>query len=322
MLNRFGQRAVKQPTIKPKTAVRPENWSEFIGHKNIVDMLIQTKQAAESRNEMMRSTLLYGPPGCGKTSLARLVADGNIHEFSAPSMNTVELLQTLMSIANRPQDQGKFIFIDEIHALDKQAQELLYPVIDDATMKFGGMVKPISCAIIGATTELGGIVKPLRDRFSLIIHVPQYGQQEMEEIANRVGTKLGVDVTPGGSYELAKLSRGTPRMAIRIIERLRDFSPTATPKTVRQAAADIGIDRWGLQTQESMYLLALMTLNGQSGQANIQAMLQLDKPTLSEIEQHLISRGMISITGRGRRLESSGTLYLAEKMTDEEQVQS
>jgi len=300
------------------SSIRPKHLTEYIGQSALKESIQIGLDAAKTRNEALDHLLFYGPPGLGKTTLAMVIAQEmgtEIHITSAPALERPrDILGILMSM--KP---GSVLFIDEIHRLNKVAEEILYPAMEDfaldRTIGKGESAKILRVplprfTLIGATTKAGSLSSPLRDRFGLVYRLNFYGPEELADIVSRSAGILKIQVDQGGALAIASRSRGTPRIANRLLRRVRDY---ASVKRADQAVIDetlafealdlFEIDPLGLDTTDRM-LLKLMIENfagGPVGLDTLASSLGEDPRTLEDVyEPYLLQSGLLNRTPRGR----------------------
>lgn len=297
-------------------ALRPRTLDECIGQRETIERLRIGIEAARMRDEPLEHVLFYGPPGLGKTTLAHVVANElnvNIHVCSGPTLERVgDLMGYLLSLR-----RGDILFIDEIHRMPRQVEEFLYSVMDRFVVSFPMSrrpgVKPPEFkfqpfTLIGATTRAGNISRPLRERFGMCIRLDFYSVDELTEIAKRSARLLGIPIDHFGAQEIAKRSRGTPRIANRLLRRVRDYAEVRgdgriTRHIVDEALRMEGIDEHGLDELDRKYLEVLIREynGGPAGIDAICAVLQEDATTLEEmVEPYLLKIGLIRRTPQGR----------------------
>ena len=297
-------------------ALRPLSFDDFVGQKSTIANLKIYVEAARRRGEPLDHLLLSGPPGLGKTTLSQIVSRElgvNFRATSGPVISKAGDLAALLTNLE-PND---VLFIDEIHRLNPVVEEVLYPAMEDFELDLiigeGPAARSIKIdlapfTLIGATTRAGLLATPLRDRFGIPVRLDFYEVAELTKIVLRAGGKLGVDMTADGAREIARRARGTPRVAGRLLRRVRDLSEDAGHKTVDKDAADkalirLGVDDIGLDKQDMRYLHALCEMfgGGPVGCDTMAAALSEARDALEDvIEPYLIQQGFLQRTPRGR----------------------
>ncbi len=310
-----------------ESSLRPKTLSEFIGQKQLKENLSIYIQAARKRKEPLDHCLFYSPPGLGKTTLAHIIANEMQTSIKVTSGPILTKPGDLASILTTELSDGDVLFIDEIHRLNVSVEEAIYPVMEDFTFyintgKGAGAttlkIKLPRITIIGATTRSGLLTGPLRDRFGIIMNLNFYEVDEIVQIIKRSASILGVKLTEKGAFEIAKRSRGTPRIANRLLKRVRDFADVKGDGVVSDTIAveamnAMEIDEEGLDKTDRILLriIAEKFNGGPVGIENLAVAISEEADTVSDvIEPYLIKAGFIKRTPRGRVLTQKSYIHL------------
>ena len=307
---------VTEEDKKIETSLRPQLLGEYIGQERIKGTLKIFIDAAKSRNEPLDHVLFYGPPGLGKTTLCGIIANEMGVHMKVTSGPAIEKPGEIAAILNGL-SEGDVLFVDEIHRLNRQVEEVLYPAMEDYAIDI--MLGKDSSArsirlelpkftLVGATTRAGLLTAPLRDRFGIIQKMDFYTPQELKDIVMRSAQVMQVAIEEEGAFEIARRSRGTPRLANRLLKRVRDFAQVKYDGVITKAVADfaldiLDVDKLGLDNNDRAILNALIQKfsGGPVGLETLAACLGEDAGTLEDVyEPYLLMNGLINRTPRGR----------------------
>ena len=310
-------------------SLRPRSFDEYVGQTNVVENLKIAIDAARRRGEPLEHVLFYGPPGLGKTTLAALIArdlGGALRPTSGPILEKPkDLVGILTSL-----EEGDILFIDEIHRLGRVVEEFLYPAMEDYQIDFvvdrGAYAKTIKLplkrfTLVGATTRAGMLSAPLRERFGIMHHLDYYSVEELQSIVLRSANVLGVPVDEDGAHTIAARSRGTPRIANRLLRRVRDYAEVRAQGHITRPVADEalrreGVDQLGLDRLDRAFLRTIVEQygGGPVGIGAIAATLTEDAETLEDVvEPYLLKRGFVVRTASGRKATAEAYAHLGAK---------
>lgn len=302
--------------VKIENHLRPQLLKDYIGQQKVKDTLSIYIEAARQREEPLDHVLFYGPPGLGKTTLAGIIANEMGVKMKVTSGPAIEKPGEIAAILNNL-SEGDVLFIDEIHRLNRQVEEVLYPAMEDFAIDIvigkGAAARSIRLdlpkfTLVGATTRAGLLTAPLRDRFGVVSRLEFYSTQDLMTIIRRSAEVLHVKIDERGAEELARRSRGTPRLANRLLKRVRDYAQVChdgviTLQVANEALDLLDVDKYGLDQSDRNILLTMMTKfgGGPVGLDTLAAALGEDSGTLEEVyEPYLIKNGFIQRTPRGR----------------------
>lgn len=299
-----------------ENSLRPNSFDEYIGQTKVKEALSVYIKAAKSRKESLDHVLLYGPPGLGKTTLSHIIANELGAQFKVTSGPAIEHAADLAAILTNL-NQNDVLFIDEIHRLNKSVEEILYPAMEDFALDFivgkgpsarnmRLKIKPFT--LIGATTRAGMLTNPLRDRFGVICRLELYSTDDLKVIVKRSAGILGCEIDDDASVEIAKRSRGTPRIANRLLKRIRDYAEVQGEGKITKDIADktldiMEIDDLGLDNIDRKIMLSIINKfgGGPVGLETLAATISEDATTIEDVyEPYLLQLGFIARTPRGR----------------------
>ena len=325
MAKRIIETKVNKEEVVLEKSLRPTTLDEYIGQDKIKESLKITINAAKMRGDSIDHILFYGPPGLGKTTISSIIANEmgvNIKVTSGPAIDKPGDIAAILNMLS----EGDVLFIDEIHRLNRQVEEVLYPAMEDFCIDImigdGPSAKSVRLnlphfTLIGATTRAGMLSAPLRDRFGLIHRLEYYSPEELATIILASGKKLGIDIEPEGAMEMARRSRGTPRIANRILKRVRDYAMvlsdgTITLQVANEALDMLEVDKLGLDNTDRNFLLTLIEKfeGGPVGLDTLAATIGEDAGTIEDVyEPYLLKNGLIMRTPRGRVATKNAYLH-------------
>lgn len=326
MAKRVIETKLTEEDIKIEGSLRPQSLDDYIGQEKAKSTLKVYIEAAKQRGEALDHVLFYGPPGLGKTTLAGIIANEMGTHMKVTSGPAIEKPGEIAAILNGL-SEGDVLFIDEIHRLNRQVEEVLYPAMEDYAIDImigkGPTARSIRLdlpkfTLVGATTRAGLLTAPLRDRFGVIHKLEFYTRQELSTIIINSAKRLGVAVEPNGAMELAKRSRGTPRLANRLLKRVRDFAQVRydgdiTEEVARTALDILDVDKLGLDhvDRNLMETMIVKFDGGPVGLDTIAAAIGEDAGTIEDVyEPYLIQNGLIMRTPRGRVVTALGRTHM------------
>ncbi len=317
--------------------LRPKRLDDYIGQDKAKQNLAVFIEAARQRNEPLDHVLLYGPPGLGKTTLSGIIANElgvNLRITSGPAIEKPGDLAAILTNLN----EGDVLFVDEIHRISRAVEEVLYPAMEDFAIDIvtgkGQMAASYHLplprfTLVGATTRAGQLTAPLRDRFGVTLRLELYTPEELALIVNRSAGILGISIEPDGALEIASRSRGTPRIANRMLKRVRDFAQVMsdgviTLKTARIALERMEIDELGLDSNDRRMLNAIVKFykGGPVGLETLAAAIGEEAVTIEDvIEPYLMQIGFLNRTPRGRCITRAGCLHIGVQLPDMQESQ-
>ena len=329
--------AVSLPEDNAEGSLRPKTIGEYIGQEKAKDNLSVFIGAAKMRGEPLDHVLLHGPPGLGKTTLAAVIANEmgvNMRITSGPAIEKPGDLVAMLTNLN----EGDILFVDEIHRLNRAYEEILYPAMEDYAIDIilgkGPSANSIHLdlphfTLIGATTRSGQLTAPLRDRFGVTLRLELYTPEELQRIVQRSAGILNVKIVPEGAYEIASRSRGTPRIANRLLRRVRDYAMVRADGVITRDIADkallsLEVDKLGLDALDRRMLRSIIEYygGGPVGLETLAATINEEAVTLEDVyEPYLLQRGFLTITPRGRCVTPKAYTHLGSPYVGQQQIE-
>ncbi len=317
-------------------ALRPQTLKEYIGQPIATEQLDIFLQAARQRGDALDHCLIFGPPGLGKTTLAHIIAaemSTKLHTTSGPAIERAGDLAAMLSNLQH----GDVLFIDEIHRLHNAIEEMLYPAMEDLQLDImigeGPAARSIKLdlpqfTLVAATTRAGMLTSPLRDRFGIVLRLEYYSDADLATIIERSANKLAIDIQSQGTAEIARRARGTPRIANRLLRRVRDYAQIKSDGVISQTTAEnalkmLNVDTRGLDQLDRQLLLAVIERfhGGPVGLDSLAAALSEDKATIEDfIEPYLIQQGYLERTSRGRMAATKAYEHCQRKPTQSQSL--
>lgn len=307
---------IQEEDLKIEKSLRPQTLSEYIGQEKAKENLKVYIEAAKNRGESLDHVLFYGPPGLGKTTLAGIIANEMAVHMKVTSGPAIAKPGEMAAILSNLQE-GDLLFVDEIHRLNRQVEEVLYPAMEDYAIDImmgkGASARSIRLdlpkfTLVGATTRAGLLSAPLRDRFGVVHHLEFYTPEELKVIIRHSAIILGVEIDEKGALELARRSRGTPRLANRLLKRVRDFAEVKYDGKINEEVAAFAldlleVDKLGLDTNDRNILYTIIEKfnGGPVGLDTLAAAIGEDSGTIEDVyEPYLVKNGFINRTPKGR----------------------
>ena len=326
MENRIITTDVTEEDFSLEGNLRPQSLDEYIGQQKTKDTLKIYIEAAKQRHDSLDHVLFYGPPGLGKTTLSAIIANEMGTHMKVTSGPAIEKPGEMAAILNNLQE-GDVLFVDEIHRLNRQVEEVLYPAMEDFAIDImigkGASARSIRLdlpkfTLVGATTRAGLLTAPLRDRFGIVQKMDFYTPEELQTIVLRTAGVLNVEIDKTGAYEIARRSRGTPRLANRLLKRVRDFAQVKYNGVITKEVADfaldiLDVDKLGLDNNDRAILHMIIDKfsGGPVGLETLAAALGEDAGTLEDVyEPYLLMNGLLNRTPRGRMATEAAYRHL------------